>query len=188
MKASSAPLVTGVCPTTPLTRRASRRIVQDKSCEKDCAMLRASTIAAIACLSLGLSIQSLPKAEARPMVPAERRTEAYRADIPACDNHGVLDRIVRRFQEKESDYWGSQLQIAQVDRIGETGFRANGPDYIPRRYCLARVLLSDGNMHQLTYWIGEGLGIIGLDYGLEFCVAGVDRNWAYAPNCRAARP
>jgi hypothetical protein len=151
-------------------------------------MPRASTIAAIVCLSLGLCGQFPFRAEARPMMPAERRAETYRADVPTCDNRSVLDRIVWRFYQKENEYWGSQLQISQVDRISETGFRTNGPDYIPRRYCIARVLLSDGAMREMTYWIGEGLGIIGLDYGLEFCVAGVDRNWAFAPNCRAARP
>jgi hypothetical protein len=30
--------------------------------------------------------------------------------------------------------------------------------------------------------------VIGSEYGVEWCVAGLDRNWAYNPACRAARP
>ena len=31
-------------------------------------------------------------------------------------------------------------------------------------------------------------GDIGAVSGVEFCVVGLDRNWAYGPACRAARP
>jgi len=27
-----------------------------------------------------------------------------------------------------------------------------------------------------------------MDFGVNFCVAGLDRNWAYNPECRSARP
>jgi hypothetical protein len=30
--------------------------------------------------------------------------------------------------------------------------------------------------------------MIGMDWGVNFCVQDLDRNWAYNPACRAARP
>jgi hypothetical protein len=154
-------------------------------------MLRSFVRKTIACLAVsGLSMATpfVSSVSARPLMPAEQRAVPYFGNLPACDDLGVLDRIIMRFAQKEGDYWGSALQITRFDHIGEAGYRVNGPDYIPRRYCNARVLLNNGRMHQLTYSIGENLGIIGIGYGVEWCVAGLDRNWAYAPNCRSARP
>jgi len=48
--------------------------------------------------------------------------------------------------------------------------------------------VSDGLKHPIYYSIGEDTGMIGQTYGVEWCVAGFDRNWAYAPNCKMARP
>lgn len=124
---------------------------------------------------------------ARPLVPAEKRYRPFTANLPACDDKGVLDRITDRFQQKESLYWKSTLEIVAFDKVRESGFRTNGLDYIPRRYCEARATLNDRKLHHVTYWIGENLGIIGYGYGVEWCVGGLDRNNAFAPACREAR-
>ena len=36
--------------------------------------------------------------------------------------------------------------------------------------------------------IAEDMGMIGMDWGVNFCVIGLDRNWSYEPHCRAAKP
>ena len=122
------------------------------------------------------------------IVPAEQRYSPYSADLPACDDPGVLARISDRFAQKESGYWNSPLQIESYDRIQEIGFRANGLAYIPRRYCVARALDSDSRERTVVYDIEESLGMIGWGYGVEWCVVGLDRNLAYAPACSALRP
>ncbi len=122
------------------------------------------------------------------VVPAEQRYAAYSANLPACDDPGVLARISDRFAQKESEYWDSPLQIGGYDRIQEIGFRANGLGYIPRRYCVARALDSDSKERTVVYDIEESLGIIGWGYGVEWCVVGLDRNLAYAPACTALHP
>ena len=48
--------------------------------------------------------------------------------------------------------------------------------------------LSDGLKHRVNYWIGEDTGMIGMMWGVEWCVVGLDRNWAYNPVCKMARP
>jgi hypothetical protein len=49
-------------------------------------------------------------------------------------------------------------------------------------------VISDGVKHPIYYSIAEDAGLIGANWGVDFCVAGLDRNWAYGPACRAARP
>jgi hypothetical protein len=120
--------------------------------------------------------------------PAELRYSPYSGALPTCDDAGVLSRISDRFQQKESEYWNSTLQIGGYDRVREIGFRANGLGYIPRRYCVARAQVSDLKPRAVIYAIGEDLGMIGWGYGVEWCVVGLDRNLAFALGCRAVRP
>ncbi len=128
-------------------------------------------------------------AQAQPIVvPAEQRYASYSGNLPPCDDPGVLSLISDRFRQKESEYWNSTLQIGTYDRVREIGFRANGLDYIPRRYCVARAFVNDTKRRLVIYQIGEDLGIIGFGYGVQWCVVGLDRNLAYAPACSALRP
>ncbi len=125
---------------------------------------------------------------ARPLTPAEERAEPYKGVLPVCEDMTVLGKITSRFQDREDEYWSSGLQILSYERVRETGFRTNGLDYIPRRYCEARVVMSDGKARRVTYSIGENAGIIGWSWGVEWCIAGLDRNLAYGAGCRAAGP
>lgn len=125
---------------------------------------------------------------ARPVVPAEQRYLDYSGALPPCDDPGVLSRISSRFGQKESEYWNSSLEIQAYDRIKAIGVRPWGLDHIPRTFCIARARLNDSTVHEVSYSIAEDLGIIGFGYGVEWCVEGLDRNYAYAPDCKMARP
>jgi hypothetical protein len=59
---------------------------------------------------------------------------------------------------------------------------------IPRRFCSGKAQVSDGRWHALHYVIVEDAGLIGMTWGVDFCVTGLDRNWAYNPACKMARP
>jgi hypothetical protein len=131
---------------------------------------------------------SLDAASARPLVPAERRYLPYTGVLLACDDPAVFERIQGRFHDRESEFWNTGLEIMGFVEVKEIGYKTNGEDYIPRRFCSARAYLNDEKPRQLSYSIGEDLGIIGYGFGVEWCVAGLDRNDAYAPNCKMARP
>jgi len=119
--------------------------------------------------------------------PAEMRIwPSYSADLPVCDDPVVLATIQRKFVSRESDYWTSSLAIESFSDVRETGFRSRGLSFVPKRFCKGRVALNDGAQRAVVYEIGEGLGFIGVGYGVEWCVDGLDRNHAFAPNCRAA--
>ena len=108
--------------------------------------------------------------------------------LPPCDSPGALGKISARFAEKENRFWSPDLSIVAFDKVREVAFRPGPPNTIPRRFCSAIAFVSDGLKHPIYYSIGEDTGMIGQTYGVEWCVAGFDRNWAYAPSCKMARP
>jgi len=110
---------------------------------------------------------------------------SYDGRVAPCES--ALSTIVSQFQEKESTFWNSALTITAYGRIHETAFRPWQSDNIPRRYCSGDVMLSDGKLRTVHYSIIEDGGFAGFGQGVEWCVTGLDRNWAYNPACRAAR-
>jgi hypothetical protein len=112
----------------------------------------------------------------------------YDSNVPLCDEHGPLDKIAARFGTKEGRFWNSGLTIVGFEKIREVAWEPWSSGTIPRRFCVASVLVSDGKRHEINYSIIEDGGMIGASYGVEWCVVGLDRDWAYNPNCRAARP
>src|SRR6202165_1426455 len=110
----------------------------------------------------------------------------YDGRVKECE--AALGTITSQFEEKESRFWNSALQITAYGRVHETAFRPWQSDNIPRRYCSADVMLSDGKMRSVHYSIIEDGGFAGFGQGVEWCVTGLDRNWAYSPGCKAARP
>ncbi len=110
----------------------------------------------------------------------------YDGRVAPCES--ALPTITSQFQEKESTFWNSALTITAFGRIHETAFRPWQSDNIPRRFCSADVMISDGKMRSVHYSIIEDGGFAGFGQGVEWCVTGLDRNWAYSPGCRAARP
>jgi hypothetical protein len=110
----------------------------------------------------------------------------YDGRVAECEK--ALKTIAYQFAEKESTYWNSPLVITGYGRIHETAFRPWQSDNIPRRYCSGDVMLSDGKLRTVHYSIVEDGGFAGFNQGVEWCVTGLDRNWAYNPSCKAARP
>jgi len=112
----------------------------------------------------------------------------YDAVVPLCDQGFALWKIQRRFATKESRFWSSNLEIVRIENVRETAFRPWADNSIPRRFCSGRALTSDGVWRPIYYSIIEDGGMIGASWGVEWCVVGVDRNWASNPACRMAKP
>jgi hypothetical protein len=110
----------------------------------------------------------------------------YEGRVAPCE--AALGTISSQFQEKERDFWNSALTITGYGNIHEVAFRPWQSDNIPRRYCSGSVMLSDASVHAVHFSIIEDGGFAGYNQGVEWCVVGLDRNWAYNPACRAARP
>jgi hypothetical protein len=112
----------------------------------------------------------------------------YDGVLPPCDAQNVLGKIVSRFGDKEHWYWNSALTITGFENIREIAYRPWAANTIPRRFCTGFVYISDRTKRQLHYSIGEDTGIINSTWGVEWCVVGLDRNWAYNPACKLAQP
>jgi hypothetical protein len=112
----------------------------------------------------------------------------YDRAVPACDYPAALDRIIANFRTKEFRFWNSELRIVGFEDIHELDFLPWAAQAIPRRFCRGIAVINDGGRHTIYYSIAEDTGMIGMDWGVNFCVAGLDRNWAYNPGCRAAGP
>jgi hypothetical protein len=112
----------------------------------------------------------------------------YTRDIPSCDYPAALDRIIANFRTKEFRFWNSELRIVGVENIRETATMPWAAQSIPRRFCSGTAVINDGARHPIYYSIAEDTGMIGMDWGVNFCVTGLDRNWTYNPDCRAAQP
>jgi hypothetical protein len=112
----------------------------------------------------------------------------YAYQMPACDYPAALDRIIAHFRTKESRFWNSDLKIIGIENIHQTSDLPWAAQAIPRRFCRGTAVINDGVKRRIYYSIAEDTGTIGMDWGVNFCVVGLDRNWAYEPGCRAARP
>ena len=139
---------------------------------------------------LGLMFGALSLGEAKAANPLELNFwlsgPRYDGAVAPCD--WALPRIVHEFAEKESTFWNSSLQITGFSAVRETAFRPWQSDNIPRRYCSGEAMLNDGKARKVHFSIIEDGGFASYGNGVEWCVVGVDRNWAYNPACRAAKP
>jgi hypothetical protein len=110
----------------------------------------------------------------------------YEGRVAPCES--ALGTITYMFQEKEKTFWNSSLIITGYGNIHEIAFRPWQSDNIPRRYCSGNVTTSDGKLRKVNFSIIEDGGFAGYEQGVEWCVTGLDRNWAYNPLCKAAGP
>ena len=141
-----------------------------------------------AALALALAVLPTPPAGAASWWEMNFYLTGPRYDgvLPPCE--AGLDWIASRFAQKEGRFWSSNLQILGFDRVRETAFRPWAPQTIPRRFCTAVAQVSDGRQHTVHYSIVEDGNMIGMFWGVEWCVVGLDRNWAYNPACKMAQP
>jgi hypothetical protein len=140
---------------------------------------------------LGLALLGLTataRADSPYTGPAEQRFSPYVGNVFECDAPAVLNRIESVFRTTQNAFWGQDLQIMSFDRVRELSLRGNGVEYIPRRYCIARAHLSDGGVHTAIFDVEEAQGIIGIGDGVEYCIIGLDRNFAFSPACSSLRP
>ncbi len=123
--------------------------------------------------------------------PSENWTVPYSGklnEFPPCETQSIRALISRRFAATRSEYWGEPKAILDIDNVKTIGFRPEGLAYIPRLYCEGVAQTSDGVKRRIVYSIIEEAGMSGIGFGVDWCVVGLDPNYAYAPACRAAMP
>jgi hypothetical protein len=144
------------------------------------------------CLALVLALCAVSSSQLRAANWLEKNFwlsgPRYNRAVPGCDYPPALDRIIANFRTKEFRFWNSELRIVGVENIQQVDFLPWAAQSIPRRFCSGVAVINDGGRTPIYYSIAEDTGMIGMDWGVNFCVVGLDRDWAYNPACRAARP
>lgn len=118
---------------------------------------------------------------------AENRLVPMDGVLPACHDPAVLGSLTSSFDSREAKFWGP-LRAVAYDHVRPLAYRPWGPDLIPRRFCTGRMALNDGSLRRVDYSVRQALGLWGLTWDVNWCVVGLDRNRAYAPDCKMARP
>ncbi len=111
--------------------------------------------AALAMAALFAASPCAIPATARPLVPAEHRYAPFDSVMPGCADAAPLNEIIARFHERESEFWRTGLEIVAFEDVREIGFRSNGLDYIPRRYCAAYAHMNDAKVRAVSYSISD---------------------------------
>ena len=101
--------------------------------------------------------------------------------MPPCDYHRALDRIIGDFHTKEARFWNSKLEIVGIENIRETAVLPWAAQSVPRRFCSGTAVINDGARHPIYYSIAEDTGMIGWDWGTEFCVVGIGSQFGLRP-------
>lgn len=106
-----------------------------------------------------------------------------------CDDQAVLSRIASKFRYQVRNVPHlPDVEISDFRRIHQhryLPYAENSP--IARRYCSAKVELSDGRRRDMWYLIEDRMGFAGVGDGVEFCVSGFDRWYVYNGRCRVLR-
>ncbi len=106
--------------------------------------------------------------------------------LPACE--AGLDTIASRFAQKESQFWNSDIAIRTFDKVREVAYRPWAANTIRAVSAARRRFSPMVTRPRFIYSIGEDTGFTGATWGVEWCVVGYDRNLAYNPACKMARP
>lgn len=153
-----------------------------------CALIAAACQFAAAGLSTGAAWAQVPEFHL-PSLPNFGSEPRYNRAMPHCDDFLSLQEIRGRFETAEAFTFHSPLRMAAISDIREVAVRPDDQeDYIPRRFCSAKVAFNDRSQRVLKYEIIERGGFMGVNRGVEWCVVGMDRYRAFAPDCDAAGP
>jgi len=120
--------------------------------------------------------------------PSEDRAWPFTLDLPKCDDFYVLRKIMQDFENREREYWSSDLYINRFENVMETGLRTFGQSYTPRRYCRSEGIFGDGVKRDVFYNITPDQSVILSGQVIDWCVVGLDRAHVDGPNCRRVTP
>src|ERR1700686_4810613 len=96
-----------------------------------------------------LWLSTLASASAASWLEMNAWMSGPRYDNIAPDCAAGLGTIATNFATKESRFWNSDLQILNFEGVRETAYRPWAANTIPRRFCSAVAIVSDGTKHKV---------------------------------------
>lgn len=107
--------------------------------------------------------------------------------IPTCEDSSVKNAVKRQIAAAIPLYYDDR-RIDDMLKIRQSGYWVGRPSPLARRYCHAQAILSDGSHQTLYYQVTEHSGFLGLSWGVDACLQGLDRWRVFDGNCRRVRP
>ena len=104
--------------------------------------------------------------------------------MPRCDDPSIYGQIVA---DSRSRYWASSVTVVDID-ARKAPTRKYWPQDMPRRFCEGAIKTQSGAESPINYPVYFAIIGSSSGYDLAWCVVGLDRQWAYDPQCRLARP
>ncbi|SDR34500.1 hypothetical protein [Pseudovibrio sp. Tun.PSC04-5.I4] len=109
------------------------------------------------------------------------------AYLPECDSGKAQRAVARRIARAVPSYYdGRKIKI--LEEIRESDFTIRRPSPIARRYCNGVATLTDDTRHRIYYALIQYDGFLGLSWGVEACLDGLDKYRVYDGECRTVRP
>ena len=134
-----------------------------------------------------LGLSAAARADSPYADPAERRFSPYVGDIYPCDEP-AFSRASRAFAHHAGGHLATR-NLKSRFRSHPRNQPARQRDGIHSAALLHRPRPSrDNSVHTVIYEIEEGQGIIGFGDGVEYCIVGLDRMFAFSPACSSLRP
>ncbi|WP_020177817.1 hypothetical protein [Methylopila sp. M107] len=152
------------------------------------ASVLAAVLAVLALPSLAAAADYGAKRAVHGRGEASAEARGFTGALPACNDPGVEAHVISGFAATEREYWASDLALSPFVAPREIDYRPWGGEFIPRRFCEAKVVTNDGRKRVVVYNIREDQGFASIGYGVEWCVTGIDRHYSYAPRCKMAAP
>lgn len=142
-------------------------------------------LAQLIIIAAALTASALPSAafEFMKSTPGDPETR-----VPTCDDPGVHRTISGRFADADREYYDGIEAIESFHDVTQVALVAHRPSPLVRRYCRARVAMSDDHTRTMYYMIEEKASFVSWTSGVEFCIRGLDRWRVYDGNCRTVRP
>lgn len=113
--------------------------------------------------------------------------------LPGCESTKVLKKITRDFNWAERNTWNRGFEIETLGHPQQKGIDARDDQFsdvplVPTRYCEVTAHMTNGQRYSMHYLIEAKMGFVGVGWGAEFCVHGLDPWNTFDGYCRAAHP
>ena len=124
--------------------------------------------------------------------PFAKAHERHAADprVPECASPLVLREVIKKAKYAEQRQWQDDLVIETIDHVRQTrlttprehGIRILGTR--DRRWCRGNAHMSDGHTRTVYFLIESRAQVFDQGFGVESCIAGLDRWNVYGGDCR----
>ena len=104
-----------------------------------------------------------------------------------CAAPRVLSGVISRFNWAERTTFKRGFELAALANPRANPDPVLNVGVIPKRYCIAEAMMSNGSRSTAYYVVLMGQGLAGIGNGLDFCILGLDPWRVHDGECRTVR-